>query len=93
MGQVTVTVNGRTFKLACAEGEETRVLQLAGQVARRADAVIEEFGAMSDDRVLLLAGIMLAGELMEAHVREDALPETTTPQDELAWAGSHKAAR
>jgi cell division protein ZapA len=93
MGQITVTVNGRTFKLACAEGEETRVLQLAGQVARRADAVIEEFGAMSDDRVLLLAGIMLAGELMEAHLPADVLPETTTPQDELAWAGSHKAAR
>jgi cell division protein ZapA len=68
MGQVTVTLNGRTFKLGCADGEEAHVLQLAGEVGERAQAVIEEFGHMSDDRVLLLTAIMLADELMQARL-------------------------
>ena len=34
----------------------------------RAQAIIEEFGQMSDDRVLLLAAIMLADELMQARL-------------------------
>jgi cell division protein ZapA len=72
MGQVTVTLNGRTFRLACADGEETQVLQLADQVGVRAQAIIEEFGQMSDDRVLLLAAIMLADELMQARLLASA---------------------
>lgn len=68
MGQVTVTLNGRTFRLTCADGEETHVLQLADEVGERAQAIIAEFGRMSDDRVLLLAAIMLADELMQARL-------------------------
>jgi cell division protein ZapA len=68
MGQVTVTLNGRTFRLTCADGEEARVLQLADEVGGRAQAIVEEFGQMSDDRVLLLAAIMLADELMQARL-------------------------
>ena len=68
MGQVTVTLNGRTFRLACADGEETHVLHLVDQVGARAQAIIEEFGQMSDDRLLLLAAIMLADELMQARL-------------------------
>lgn len=70
MGQVTVTLNGRTFRLACAE--EAHVLQLADEVGGRAQAIIEEFGQMSDDRVLLLAAIMLADELMQARLSAGA---------------------
>ena len=68
MGQVTVTLNGRTFRLTCADGEETHVLQLADEVGERAQAIIEEFGQISDDRVLLLTAIMLADELMQVRL-------------------------
>jgi cell division protein ZapA len=68
MGQVTITLNGRTFRLTCADGEEPHVLRLAGEVGERAQAIIREFGHMSDDRVLLLAAIMLADELMQARM-------------------------
>ena len=32
MGQVAVTLNGRTYKLRCGEGEEERLMQLAAHV-------------------------------------------------------------
>jgi cell division protein ZapA len=93
MGQVTVTVNGRTFKLGCADGEEARVLDLAGDVAERAQAIAEEFGPISDDRVLLLTAIMLADELMEARSQAGAGTEILALRDGLARTGSRKAAR
>jgi cell division protein ZapA len=71
MGQVTVTLNGRTYGLRCAEGEESRLIHLAGYVAERAEALAEEFGQVGDDRVLLLAAIMIADELMDARAASE----------------------
>jgi cell division protein ZapA len=66
MGQVTVTFNGRTYSLLCADGEETRLIELAEFVKRCAEALVEEFGQIGDDRVLLMAALTLADELMPA---------------------------
>jgi len=69
MGQVAVTLNGRTYTLQCTDGEEARVIELAGYVTARADALAEEFqpanGLLGDDRLLLLTCLMLADELWQ----------------------------
>jgi cell division protein ZapA len=70
MGQVAVTINGRTYTLKCADGEESRVTGLATYVKGRIDALAEEFrsehGPIADDRVLLLTAILIADELWES---------------------------
>lgn len=63
MGQVTVTLNGRTYSLECADGEEPRLLELAGFVQQRLDALAAEFGQIGDDRLLLMTAIMITDEL------------------------------
>ncbi len=76
MGQVAVTINGRTYTLRCADGEEARLIELAGYVKDRADALIEEFrpdsGLMSDERVLLMAAILIADELWQERTGQPA---------------------
>jgi cell division protein ZapA len=70
MGQVAVTINGRTYTLQCTDGEEARLVELAGHVAARADALAAEFqsqdGPIGDDRLMLLTALLLADELWEA---------------------------
>jgi cell division protein ZapA len=70
MGQVAVTITGRTYTLRCTDGEEARVAELAAYVAARADALAAEFrsesGPIGDDRLLLLTALLLADELWEA---------------------------
>jgi cell division protein ZapA len=70
MGQVAVTINGRTYAVQCADGEEARLAELADYVRRRADALAEEFqsdrGPIGDDRLLVLTALLLADELWEA---------------------------
>jgi cell division protein ZapA len=69
MGQATITINGRTYRLKCGEGEEERVLALADIVRHRVDSLAGEFAAAGDGRLLLMTALMLADELMDAQAR------------------------
>ncbi len=71
MGQVSVTLNGRTYSLRCTDGEEARLIELATYVKVRAEALAQEFGQVGDDRVLLMAAIMIADELWLARSGQD----------------------
>ncbi|MBB4302996.1 cell division protein ZapA [Rhodobium orientis] len=58
MAQVSVTINGRQYRMACDDGEEERLFALA----RRFDGYIGElktaFGEIGDQRLSVMAGIM-----------------------------------
>lgn len=73
MGQVTVIVNGRSYRLACGDGEEQRLIDLAEHVRQRIDDLSYEFGHAGDDRLLLMVTLMLTDELWEAKARLTAL--------------------
>jgi len=66
MGQVTVTLNGRTYRLRCEDGEEQRLLALSEHVKGKVDRLVAEFGQIGDDRLLLMASLLLTDELFEA---------------------------
>lgn len=65
MPQVSVTINGRQYRMACDEGEEERLLDLA----RRFDGYVGElkgaFGEIGDQRLTVMAGIMAVDQLSE----------------------------
>ncbi|MGH2340762.1 cell division protein ZapA [Segnochrobactraceae bacterium EtOH-i3] len=69
MAQVTVSINGRTFRMACDEGEQERLMGLA----RRFDGAIEtlrrQFGEIGDQRLTVMAGVMVVDQLNEAERR------------------------
>lgn len=65
MGQVSVTLNGRTYRLRCGDGEEERLLTVVAHVRGHVDTLIAEHGQIGDDRLLLMAGIMITDELFE----------------------------
>lgn len=66
MAQVTITINGRTYRLECGEGEEGHLLGLADRISRLVDEMRAKFGQIGDDRLLLMAGLTIADELTEA---------------------------
>lgn len=65
MGQVTVTINGRTYRLACGDGDEGRVAELAANVSQRIDRIVAEVGSASQDLLLLMVALLLADEVTE----------------------------
>jgi len=65
MGQVSVTLNGRTYRLACDDGEEQRLAELATYVKVKLDQLTLEFGQVGDDRLLLMAALLVTDELYD----------------------------
>jgi len=72
MSEVTVTINGRTYKMSCDDGQERHLLGLAEHVSRHVESLKEHVGQVGT-RLLLMAAIMVADELGEAGRRIDAL--------------------
>jgi cell division protein ZapA len=66
MAQVTVTINGRNYPIACNAGEENRIGELARYVDGKVKGFAKEFGAVGEARLLLLTALILADELAEA---------------------------
>jgi cell division protein ZapA len=76
MGQVTITLNGRTYSLACPDDEEERLHRLAAYVRGKLDELVEEFGQIGHERLMLMAALLIADEVLEREVgRERAEPE------------------
>lgn len=90
MANVTLTIGGRAFTLACADGEEAHVARLGRQIDARVAAA--GITGQSEARMLLFAALMLADELHETQARE-AQQGSTAPDAELAAALANLAER
>jgi cell division protein ZapA len=66
MAQVTVTIGGRVFRLACNEGEEPHLEMLAKSLDSRIDEIRGSFGEIGDQRLVVMAALTIADELSEA---------------------------
>ena len=80
MGQVTITLNGRTYRLRCGDGEEQRLLVLSDHVRGKIDQLAAEVGQVGDDRLMVMAALLVADELFEARTQ---LAEAATPDPSL----------
>jgi len=86
VGHVTVTLNGRNYRLRCGDGEEHRLLALADVVRGKLDGLVRQFGQAGDDRLLAMAALLVADDLFEARaelaaLRGDEAGETTPARE------------
>ncbi len=82
MAQVSVTINGRQFRMACEDGEEEHLLALARELDTRISGLRTKFGEIGDTRLTVMAAITVADELAEAAQRIKRLEgEIATLQD------------
>ena len=76
MGQVSVTLNGRTYRLECGEGEETHLIALAEYLGSHVDTMRRKFGQVGDDRLILMASLVVTDELWELRRQMQAMKST-----------------
>lgn len=65
MAQVTVTIDGKAYRMACDEGQEEHLTDLASRFDRYVGHLKDQFGEIGDLRITVMAGIMVMDELSE----------------------------
>jgi cell division protein ZapA len=75
MSHINVTINGRQYRMACEEGQEPRLLNLAESLEVRIDNLRVKFGEIGDQRLEVMAALTVADELMDASHRIRSLEE------------------
>ena len=63
MAQVDVTINDRSYRIACDDGQDVHVTQLADYVDRRVQELVSAVGQVGDARLLVMASLLIADEL------------------------------
>jgi cell division protein ZapA len=67
MAQVTVTINGHPYAVACSPGEEHRIRDLARLLETKVAGFVGQSQRAGEARLLVLAALVLADELTEAN--------------------------
>lgn len=90
MGHITVTINGRQYRMACEDGQEDHLVSLARELEGRIERLRGSFGEIGDQRLTVMAAIQVADELEEAYRR---LAAAEAEMKKLREARVHAAAR
>ncbi|MEX1662632.1 cell division protein ZapA [uncultured Thioclava sp.] len=60
MPDLTVSIGGRDFQVACQQGEEHFLRTAAAMLDNEAQVLLGQIGRLPETRMLLMAGLMLA---------------------------------
>ncbi|HZH53725.1 MAG TPA: cell division protein ZapA [Microvirga sp.] len=90
MAPVTVTIAGKTYRIACADGEEQHLESLAASFDARIEEMRSTAGEIGDMRLHVMAALTLADELFEAKRRIGALEKEIDEMRRFYSAGDHR---
>jgi cell division protein ZapA len=91
MSHINVTINGRQYRMACEEGQEARLLQLAESFEARIGSLRGKFGEIGDARLTVMAALTLSDELLDASQRIRSLEEELVALRDGGAAASDRA--
>lgn len=93
MATVSVTIDGKTYRMACDEGQEDHLAGLASRLDRYITHLKTNFGEIGDHRLSVMAGIMVMDEMAEMQKQMAALAkETQTLREENAKLQQYRSA-
>ena len=81
MAQVEIKINGRDYRIACEDGQESHLSSLANYLDGKVSELVEQVGQIGDTSLMVMAGLLVTDELSDTRdeleeVRNDAARET-----------------
>lgn len=95
MAQVTVKINGYSYTVGCEDGQENHLAAMAAQVEQRIDSIKALGSTSGEQRLLVLASLLMADELHDVKQELEAAREmiATTTNRPLRGKGDPEAAK
>ena len=91
MSQVSVTINGRQFRMACEDGQEAHLMELARDLDSRIEGLRGKFGEIGDTRLTVMAALTVADALAETGQRIKRLEEEVAAMQDARSAAADRA--
>jgi cell division protein ZapA len=76
MAEIGITINGRAYDIACDNGQEGRIVDLANYIDQRVMQLARSGGIYNEAHLMVLTALVLADELFEARETAAAAPRT-----------------
>lgn len=76
MARVDISLNGRSYPIACEDGQEQRVRDIAEFVDERLGDIKQAFAQASDTHLLVMVSLMVADELFDLREEYEEAKET-----------------
>lgn len=73
MAQVNVVISGKTYRMACDDGQEAHLAGLAERLNSSIEQLRQRFGEIGDQRLTVMAAITLADQQAETLRRLEEL--------------------
>ena len=94
MAEVDLSIAGRSYRVACRDGEEDSLRQAARLVDGKSREALAGLGTLSEARQLLFASLLLADQLLDQKPEAAAaVAAPTGPDPELARRAESLAQR
>ncbi|WP_455479281.1 cell division protein ZapA [Bartonella sp. B23] len=75
METVSVTIDGKVYRMACNKGQEDHLIELAARLDQYIAHLKTNFGEIGDHRLSVMAGIMIIDEMEEIKRENKKLQE------------------
>ena len=88
MAQVTITIRGRQYQVACDDGQEAHLTRLGRYLDERAADLLATSGSISEPLLLVMVALVVADELADAAAEIDTLSATKAAADDTSVAAA-----
>ena len=91
MAHVSVTINGRQYRMACDDGQEHHLARLAHDLDQRISNLRATFGEIGDMRLTIMAALIVIDELSEQRQRFHRIETELTSLQHARAAAADRA--
>ena len=82
MAEVDITINGRSYRISCKDGEEERIKSLSSQINNQVQKLSEKIGQLGEARMILLASLVLLDKSDEVEKEAEKIISITSEKIE-----------
>jgi cell division protein ZapA len=82
MAEVDITINSRSYRISCKDGEEKRIKSLATLINNQVQKLSEKIGQLGEARMILLASLVLLDKSDEVEKEAEKIISITSEKIE-----------
>jgi cell division protein ZapA len=91
VAQVNVSINNRQYRMACEDGQEDHLRQLAKELDDRINTLRGQFGEIGDSRLVVMAALMIADDVVETGKKTRRLEQEIAALRDAQGAAAERA--